>query len=317
MRFRDGSGLSGGGSRGGMAPFGPLYFRHGTRRRRGLSELKYALFRTGLMNVKPIHPAVAAATHPAPTLIVPDWPAPAAVRAVFTTRRGGTSVGPWASLNLATHVGDDGAAAASNRARLQHWLGLESQPRWLEQVHSTTVARFDAPGATVPKADAAVTTCPGLACAVLVADCVPVLLCSDDGAEVAAVHAGWRGLDGGVLARAVAAFHAPPHRLLAWIGPCIGASAYRVGPELVQRFATRDSGSAACFRQHDDAWQLDLHALTRRQLAAAGVGAIHGQPRCVYAEPAEFFSYRRDGVTGRMAALIWIMNAADQRAARA
>ena len=191
------------------------------------------------------------------------------------------------------------------------------QPCWLRQVHGAAVARIDAPPATVPAADAAITTRPGLACAVLVADCVPVLLCSDDGAEVAAVHAGWRGLDNGILARAVTAFHVPPRRLLAWIGPCIGPSAYAVGADLVNRFASRDPGSVSCFREHGASWHLDLHALTRRQLAAAGIEAIHGQPRCVHAEPAEFFSFRRDGATGRMAALIWIMNPTAQRGASA
>jgi polyphenol oxidase len=254
-------------------------------------------------------------TPAAQSIIVPDWPAPAHVRAAFTTRRAGASRGPWTSFNLATHVGDDPAATAENRTRLQRAIGLELPPCWLEQVHGATVARFDAPPTTPPAADAAITTCPGLACAVLVADCVPVLMCSDDGTEVAAVHAGWRGLDSGILARAVAAFRAPPRKLLAWIGPCIGASAYTVGADLVSRFSARDRGSMACFHEQGSTWHLDLHALARRQLAATGIGGIHGQLRCVHAEPAEFFSYRRDGTTGRMAALIWIINPSDRAAA--
>ncbi|MEX2480804.1 MAG: peptidoglycan editing factor PgeF [Gammaproteobacteria bacterium] len=245
-------------------------------------------------------------------IITPEWPAPATVRAAFTTRHGGLSRGPWRSFNLAAHVDDDPRAVAGNRALLQSTLGLTRPPCWLAQQHGATVARFDAPPAAAPVADAAITRQPNLACAVLVADCVPVLLCARDGSEVAAVHAGWRGLDAGIVARAVASFHLPAAALHAWIGPCIGTAAYRVGSELVTRFTSRDAAAAACFHRIEAHWHLDLQALARQQLAAAGVGAIAALSRCVFDDADDFFSFRRDRTTGRMAAMIWVNRAAGE-----
>lgn len=255
------------------------------------------------MSAAPVTPMAAGA------LLQPAWPAPANVGACFTTRLGGTSSGAWASFNLAAHVGDDAIAVARNRALLGAALGDDIHACWLEQVHGNAVVRLACippPHAPPTRADAAITRVAGLACTVMVADCVPLLLCDDDGLEVAAVHAGWRGLANGIVARAVGRFRAPAARLRAWIGPCIGAEAYRVDTTLYERFLALDPGAAGCFTRIDDDWQFDLHALARRQLAATGVTAIHGEPCCVHRDTERFYSYRRDGVTGRMAALIWI-----------
>lgn len=238
-----------------------------------------------------------------PELLVPDWPAPRSVRAVFTTRRGGHSHGPWQGFNLATHVGDDAQDVARNRALLAGLLPGADTVAWLEQVHGTTVVHLAAAPPRPLTADAAITSRPGLACAVLVADCVPILLTSRDGNAVAAVHAGWRGLADGIVAQAVAAFRVPPSTLMAWIGPCIGPTAYTIGAELAARFTALGAGRHCL--PHADGWHLDLHGLARHALARAGVDAVHGAARCVHGDAQAFYSYRRDGRTGRMAALIW------------
>jgi len=240
--------------------------------------------------------------------VTPQWAAPATVRAGFTTRAGGVSNGPWTGLNLARHVGDDPAAVARNRALLRATLALPAEPCWLDQVHGTRVVRPDGHG-VLPPADAAYSRRPGVVCTVMVADCVPILLCSRRGDEVAAVHAGWRGLAAGIVPRAIAAFMAPAHELLAWIGPAIGAAAYIVGSELRAQFVADDPGSAALFSAQPPGWRFDLSGLAARHLAQAGVRAVSVAGRCVYSEPATFFSYRRDGVSGRMAALIWLASA--------
>ncbi|MCB1745871.1 MAG: peptidoglycan editing factor PgeF [Gammaproteobacteria bacterium] len=247
-----------------------------------------------------------------PALLVPEWPAPPRVSACFTTRRGGCSNAPWDSFNLATHVGDATAAVARNRALLGDRLGADVSPCWMEQVHGERVVRLDARPGEPLRADAAITRRPGLACTVMVADCVPILLCAADGGEVAAVHAGWRGLANGIVGRAVAAFSAMPSTLLAWIGPCIGAGAYVVDDALRTRFLELDPGAAGCFSGGPAQWHFDLHALAHRQLALAGITAVYGAPCCVHADATRFYSYRRDGVTGRMAALIWIRTAGGQ-----
>jgi len=240
-----------------------------------------------------------------PTLLAPAWTVPVNVGACFTTRLGGVSSAPWDSFNLASHVGDEPGAVAENRARLMRALGLDTPPCWLEQVHGVEVLRLTAPIAD-RRADAAVTAVPGLACVVMVADCVPLLLCSRDGREVAAVHAGWRGLAGGIIARAVAAFRAPPASLLAWIGPCIGATAYVVGNDVRSALCAVTPDAGTCFARAPAGWHCDLAALAARQLAGAGVGAWTSAGACVHADAAHYYSYRRDGRTGRMAALIWL-----------
>lgn len=236
-------------------------------------------------------------------LLTPAWPAPAAVRACFTTRHGGVSRGPWHGLNLALHVGDEAAAVHANRALLQEHLGLAESPCWVEQVHGSTVVR--APAGAGAAADAVITTAPGVACAIMVADCLPVLLCAADGSEVAAVHAGWRGLDGGVIAAAVGAFACPPAALLAWLGPAIGPRAYQVGADLRTRFIAADAAHVAAFHADGEAWTMDLAQIARRQLAQLGVHRVWQHAACVCTQAEDYYSFRRDRQTGRMAALIW------------
>lgn len=236
--------------------------------------------------------------------IVPDWPAPSGVRALVTTRSGGVSAAPYATLNLGAHVGDSADAVAENRARLRRHLPAE--PCWLEQIHGTAVADADHAGRGVPRADAAVARQPGRVCAVLTADCLPVLLCRDDGAVVAAAHAGWRGLAAGVLEAAVAAMDGPAHRLLAWLGPAIGPQAFEVGPEVRDVFVAHDAAAAQAFAPgRGDRCFADLYRLARLRLAAAGVMRVSGGGWCTFGDAARFYSYRRDGRTGRMATLIW------------
>lgn len=238
--------------------------------------------------------------------LCPDWPAPGRVRARVTTRSGGVSAGPYASLNLGDHVGDDPAAVRENRRRLEQALGLDRPTAWLEQVHGTrAVAAEDARSGC--RADAVVARKAGTVCAVLTADCLPVLLCEVDGACVAAAHAGWRGLAAGVLESAVDATEVPPSRLLAWLGPAIGPRAYEVGTEVRDAFVDASPEAAAAFTPSGEGrWLADLYRLARMHLAAAGVERVYGGGRCTYRERGSFFSYRRDGVTGRMASLVWI-----------
>lgn len=242
---------------------------------------------------------------PAPEVLRPDWPVPAGVRALFTTRRGGVSVGSYDSLNLAAHVGDDDAAVAANRHRLRHALGLPLEPAWLEQVHGIAVAVL--PGPATGAADAAVTFARGSVCAVLVADCLPVFLASRAGDRVGIAHAGWRGLAAGVVEATVRALDCEPRTLVAWLGPSIGPAAFEVGPEVREAFLARDPGAVQAFRQgRAGRFFADLPALARRRLAATGVDSVHGGDLCTYSDPARFYSYRRDGATGRMAALAWL-----------
>ena len=241
----------------------------------------------------------------------PDWPAPAGVRAIFTLRTGGVSAGAFASLNLGSHVGDDAFAVAENRRRVAAELGLPAEPLWLAQVHGTTVVEADGlamreAAAPAPQADAALTRRPGRVLAVLVADCLPVLLARRDGAAVAVAHAGWRGLAAGVLEATVAALDGAGDDLLAWLGPAIGPAHFEVGEEVRTAFCQRDARAAAAFAGNARGrWQCDLHRLARQRLSALGLRSIHADPSCTYAQAESFYSFRRDGVTGRMAALIW------------
>lgn len=239
--------------------------------------------------------------------LVPDWPAPSGVGALMTTRTGGCSRGPYASLNLGTRCGDDPAAVSENRRRLaQH---LPAAPVWLQQVHGTEVADADQAQreARVVQADAGVARQPGTVCAVLVADCMPVLFADEAATVVAAAHAGWRGLSGGVLEATVSAMDIPPERLLAWLGPAIGASRYEVGEEVRSAFLARDRAAASAFRAtRPGHWLLDLYAAARQRLAACGVERVHGGDFCTYTDAARFYSFRRERTTGRMAALVWL-----------
>lgn len=242
-------------------------------------------------------------------LVVPDWPAPARVHAVATTRGGGVSSGVYRSLNLGDHVGDDPDAVAENRRRLAAALGLPSGRRWLRQVHGNVVADA-ATAASGPEADAMIAATAGTACVVLTADCLPVLFCDAAGSRIAAAHAGWRGLAAGVLEATVAALVASGVRagdLLAWIGPAIGASAYEVGDDVRAAFLASDPRAATGFTPNARGrWQLDLPRLARQRLAAAGVRQVHGGNLCTHADPQRFFSHRRDGNCGRQASLVWL-----------
>ncbi|MBI4987321.1 MAG: peptidoglycan editing factor PgeF [Rhodocyclales bacterium] len=236
--------------------------------------------------------------------IVPDWPAPAKVRALVTTRAGGVSAGPYASLNLAAHVGDDPAAVAENRRRLRAYLPAE--PLWLTQVHGNAVARAGNAVAGV-EADAAVACGKGAVCAILTADCLPVLLCNDVGTAVGAAHAGWRGLAGGVIEAAVRAMNEPPPRLLAWLGPAIGPQAFEVGQEVREVFVAHAPDAAAAFAAKENGkWLADLYRLATLRLNALGVDRVFGGGRCTFLEADSFYSYRREKTTGRMASLIWL-----------
>ncbi len=240
-----------------------------------------------------------------PEFITPDWPAPARVRSLQTTRQGGISLPPYESLNLGLHVGDAPEAVAGNRASVA--ASLPAQPCWLEQVHGTRVLDLDEEGTQEWRADAALSRQPGRVCAVMTADCLPVLFCDREARVVAAAHAGWRGLLEGVLENTVAAMGLPSAVLMAWLGPAIGPGAFEVGEEVRQAFTARDPAAAACFVPGAPGRHLaDLYGLARLRLKACGLTSIHGGGYCTHGEAARFFSYRRDGRTGRMASLIWL-----------
>lgn len=260
--------------------------------------------------------------------IIPDWPAPMSVRSLITTRTGGVSSAPYTSLNLADHVGDDPLAVTENRRQLCR--NVPAAPCWLNQEHGTTVvdAKVAAAAARTPLADAAFARDPSVVCAVMTADCLPVLLCDESGSVVAAAHAGWRGLHAGILERTVAAMKVPRGRLLAYLGPAIGPQAFEVGDEVRCAFISANAGDAAAFQASPDpeqgsgqegrrlsgsgtwvragGWMADIYLLARRRLARVGVEAIYGGGYCTVGQESRFFSYRRDGVTGRMASLIWL-----------
>lgn len=236
--------------------------------------------------------------------IVPDWPAPANVKALITTRHGGVSSGAFAGCNLGMLAGDDPQSVAENRARLRRLLPQE--PKWLKQVHGTRVVDADDLG-IAPEADAAIARRAGTVCAVMIADCLPVLLSDRAGTVVAVAHAGWRGLSGGVIENTVDAMrHAGAGELLAYLGPAIGPQAFEVGADVRDAFLRRGPDAAQAFASRGAGkWLADLFMLARQALARAGVTAVHGGGLCTHSDPARFFSYRRDRITGRMAALIW------------
>ncbi|MDP1558845.1 MAG: peptidoglycan editing factor PgeF [Nitrosomonas sp.] len=244
--------------------------------------------------------------------IIPDWPAPSNVKAIFTTRKGGVSSGPndtYAALNLGDHVNDDPGNVAHNRTLLRPYLPEE--PNWLKQVHGTLPVWMndDVPA---PEGDAALSRHYRRVCAVMVADCLPVFLCDTEGTVVGIVHAGWRGLAAGIIEQSVAAIRDSNgnKKLMAWLGPAIGPNHFEVGEAVREVFISYDSQSDLAFvRPHDntsDKWLADLFLLARQRLAAIGVTEIYGGGVCTFSDPARFFSYRRDGETGRMAALIWL-----------
>lgn len=246
---------------------------------------------------------------------LPDWPAPGGVRALSTFRTGGASAAPYASLNLGGHVGDLSAAVAENRRRLKVAAGLPAEPTWLEQVHGARVADLDAAlhhrgDAAMGPADAAFTRSPRRVCAILSADCLPVLLAGESGELVAAVHAGWRGIAAGVIEAAltaVTAAGASPERLLAWLGPAIGPRYFEIGAEVREALLAGDPGAEEAFAPNARGrFMADLGTLVRRRLKARGVGRIYGGGECTFGAADRYFSHRRDGVTGRQATLIWL-----------
>lgn len=240
--------------------------------------------------------------------LVPDWPAPAQVRAAVTTRAiAGASAGPFASFNLGARCGDQQQAVAANRESLARKLALPGAPRWMQQVHGISVLDVDVDVAEdEPKADAAVSHRAGVVLAVLSADCLPVLFCADDGSAIGVAHAGWRGLAAGVLEAAVFALGAAPERLLVWIGPGIGAASYEVGEEVRAAFVEHDGAAGFAFvPTRPGHWHCDLAALSRRRLLACGVERVSGGNFDTFRDP-RFYSFRRDRETGRFASLVWI-----------
>ncbi|UJP04970.1 MAG: peptidoglycan editing factor PgeF [Nitrosomonas sp.] len=241
--------------------------------------------------------------------IVPDWPVPAGVKSLFTTRSGGVSFGVngvYASLNIGMHVDDDPESVVRNRALLR--TVLPAEPKWLQQVHGTLPIMIDSTVESL-EGDAAYSRTTGTVCAIMVADCLPVFLCDVTGAVVASVHAGWRGLVGGVIEKTIAAMDVKGEDLLAWLGPAIGPEHFEVGVDVFDAFVQHDRMAETAFvminKGSEKKWLADIFALARQRLVRCGVRSIYGGGLCTYSDPRRFFSYRRDGKTGRMAALIW------------
>ena len=256
-----------------------------------------------------------------PDWLLPQWPAPANVHAMCSTRAGGQSLAPYHSLNLGDHVGDDPRAVAANRDRLR--LAVNARPVFLSQVHGTHTVWLSEQSAHGVQADGCVTDQAGVACTIMVADCLPLLLTNERGSRVAAAHAGWRGLAGqggrGIVETVVerlaalggAADGGPPARIMAWLGPCIGPDAFEVGDEVRDAFVAHDRAALPMFRAKSEGkWLADLQGLARLRLAALGVTQVYGNDGsgawCTVGQPSRFFSHRRDGVSGRMAACIWL-----------
>lgn len=236
--------------------------------------------------------------------LLPAWPAPANVRALQTLRSAGCSPPPWSSFNLGDHVGDAPERVAANRAALrQH---LPNEPLWLKQVHGTVAVNAENSPNFVT-ADASFSHAAGHVCAVMTADCLPILLCDQAGSVVAAAHAGWRGLLDGVIEATVAQMRVPPSRLLAWLGPAIGPACFEVGDEVRAAFVSKSAVAASAFVEHAQGkWLADIYQLARQRLNRLGIVDISGGDACTVSEAERYFSYRRDGVTGRMASLIWL-----------
>lgn len=234
-----------------------------------------------------------------------NWPAPPSVHAGASRRRGGVSEGVYESLNVGDHVGDDPAAVVENRRRVQEMARMPAEPQWLQQVHGLKVVTL--PHADQrPEADAAITTEKGVVCAVMTADCLPVVFARANGTAVGVAHAGWRGLCNGILEATVEALGAPDD-LVVWYGPAISQSSFEVGREVREAFLQRDAAAAQHFYKNSDGrWQADLYGLASQRLSALGITDVSGGGRCTFDEAEQFFSYRRDGQTGRMATCVWI-----------
>lgn len=237
--------------------------------------------------------------------IKPYWPAPPTIKAYTTTRVGGASLAPFASFNLANHVGDDPQRIAQNRILLNEMLQLPTEPVWLNQVHGTTVIQADT-ASTLLTADASYTHEPNIICAVLTADCLPILICDRNATTVAAIHAGWRGLAAGVIEHTIATLDIKQNELTAWLGPAIGPQVYEVGEEVRQQFIDYHPAAEIAFQPNaNERWLANIYLLAKQRLTQCGIMAIYGGDYCTYTNETLFFSYRRDGQTGRMASLIW------------
>ncbi|TAJ77758.1 MAG: peptidoglycan editing factor PgeF [Gallionellaceae bacterium] len=236
--------------------------------------------------------------------ITPDWPAPKNVRALQTTRLGGASAAPYGSFNLGDHVGDVPQVVARNRQMLAALM--PGEPVWLQQAHGTAVADADNAGCLI-RADASIARRRGSVCVVMTADCLPVLLCDEGGTVVAAAHAGWKGLAAGVIEAAVQAMDVEPHKLMAWFGPAISQRAFEVGEEVRATFIAQHAQATEAFLPGAGGkWMADIYLLAHQRLHALGITRVYGGELCTYSDPANFFSYRRDGVTGRMGTFIWL-----------
>ncbi len=235
--------------------------------------------------------------------LTPDWPAPANIHAATTLRTGGVSVMPYDSLNPATHVGDDANCVRENRHRIKTMLALPAEPVWLEQTHSNLVINAGQ-ATTLQQADASYTNAAGVVCAVMTADCLPLLICSTDGKKIAAIHAGWKGLLAGIVSNTLAALATTD--VLVWLGPAIGADCFEVGAEVRTAFVEKFAPFTAGFTQTSEHKYLaNIYQLARIELAARGVEAVYGGDFCTFTDTERFYSYRRDAQTGRMATLIW------------
>ncbi|MGF1878810.1 peptidoglycan editing factor PgeF [Photobacterium frigidiphilum] len=247
--------------------------------------------------------------------IIPDWPAPKRVKAISTTRKGGVSLAPYDGLNLGLHVGDDTECVQQNRSLLQRELGLVQAPAWLNQIHSSKVIDLKLPLTALIDADGSYSRESNLACIIMTADCLPVLLCDKNGTQVAAVHAGWRGLAGGVIEAALDKFSVPANEIMAWLGPAIGPTAFEVGGEVRQQFMAVDPQAKLAFtpqtkvvdgQSDSDKWLANIYLLATQRLQKYGITQVYGGDHCTVNEPELFYSYRREPITGRQASLIWL-----------
>ncbi|WP_114786927.1 peptidoglycan editing factor PgeF [Vibrio tetraodonis] len=238
-------------------------------------------------------------------MIIPNWPVPANVKAFSSTRKQGFSNGKYQGLNLGSHVGDDITHVESNRSWLAQQSSMPSAPIWLNQTHSTTVLEVSKPTQEVLNADGLYTKHAGVVCSAMTADCLPVLLSNISGTEVAAVHAGWRGLANGIVENAVAQFDS---QVMAWIGPAIGVSAFEVGEDVVEAFVAKNPSACEAFYPTNSPlkWLADMNILITQRLNSIGINDVYYSGMCTFSDPERFFSYRRDGITGRQATFIWI-----------
>lgn len=237
-----------------------------------------------------------------PDFIIPDWPAPSNVKAIQTTRNGGFSTSPYFSLNLGAHVQDDALAVAKNRQLLSQYL--PSEPVWLNQVHGIEVLDA-ATSLCAQDADASFSKNKHVVCVTMTADCLPVLLCNKQGTAVAAIHAGWRSLCDGVIEATIKSLGLQSEDLMAWLGPAIGPKAFEVGSEVRAAFVAQDVEAEQAFSPVGDKWLGDLYLIARQRLSKQGVTQVYGGGECTFSNPSQYFSFRRDGVTGRMATMIW------------